>query len=393
MADPRALLWVPLPPPMAGPEIASKLLVDECTRLAPGLRVENATVRSSNMDKGRLDVAGVVAFARAYLRFVRAARDVDIVYLVAAANTVGSTRDAVLVATARIMGRQVVIHFRGGHYGEFYERSKRLFRILLRLSWGSAARAIVQAPRLRSQLARAAPNVELAVLPNGLPPTKFTAKSQYASARPRLLFVGHLTYDKGFYDLMQGFRRLRAKWPQLELACAGELPKPRREANQLLPPDRQAEYLRRHHEICNEIHGFIAEGQASGVDYAGVVSGDAKVNLFGSADIFVLPSYSEGFSFAVLEAMFQGLPVVTTNRGGLPDVVKHGENGLLVEPGDVDGLIGAIDRLVEDPGLRESMGRRNAREARERYDLGVVARQLVNIVTLSPDPARDAHAT
>ena len=53
--------------------------------------------------------------------------------------------------------------------------------------------------------------------------------------------------------------------------------------------------------------------------------------------------------------MFQGLPVVTTTSGGLPDVVKHGENGLLVEPGDVDGLIGAIDRLLANPGLREAM--------------------------------------
>jgi glycosyltransferase involved in cell wall biosynthesis len=65
-------------------------------------------------------------------------------------------------------------------------------------------------------------------------------------------------------------------------------------------------------------------------------------------------------------------------------VVKHGENGLLVEPGDVDGLVAAIDRLLANPAMREAMGTRNAREARERYDIGVVARRLVDIVTLSP---------
>jgi len=368
---------------MAGPEIASRWLVDACTRLAPGLRVENATLRTSNMEKGRLDLSGIVAFARAYIRFVRAARSVDIVYLVAAANTVGCTRDAVLVVTARIMRRQVVIHFRGGRYGEYYDQSQALFRFLLRLSWGGAARAIVQTPRLRAQLARVAPNVEIAVLPNGLPAASFAAKSQYTSPRPRLLFVGHLIHSKGFHDLMHGFRRLRAKWPELVLACAGELPRPEHDAGQL-PTVNPTEYPRRYHDICQEIHAFIAEGRDGGIEYAGVVSGDAKVSLFGSADIFVLPSYTEGFSLAVLEAMFHGLPIVTTSCGGLPDIVKHGENGLLVEPGDVEGLISAIDRLVANPGLREAMGRRNAREARERYDIGVVARQLVDIVTLSP---------
>jgi glycosyltransferase involved in cell wall biosynthesis len=374
---------------MAGPEVASKLLVDECKRLAPDLRIENATLRSANMEKGRLDMRGLAAFARAYVRFVRAARDVDIVYLVAAANTVGCTRDAVLVATARMMRRQVVIHFRGGRYGEYYDQSKALFRTLLRLSWGGATRAIVQAPRLRAQVARVAPKTEITVLPNGLPAASFAAKSHYASPRPRLLFVGHHTVAKGFYDLMHAFRSLRAKWPELVLASAGELPRPNRAASQVLPPTRRAEYLRRYGEFCDEIRAFVAKGQESGVEYAGVVSGDAKVSLFGSADIFVLPSYTEGFSVAVLEAMFQGLPIITSTCGGLPDVVKHGENGLLVEPGDVDGLIRAIDHLLSNPGLREEMGNRNAREARERYDISVVARRLVDIVTLSP--VADAH--
>ena len=119
--------------------------------------------------------------------------------------------------------------------------------------WGGATRAIVQAPCLRAELARVAPNVEITVLPNGLPAASFVAKSQYAAARPRLLFVGHLTYAKGFYDLMHVFRRLRAKWPELVLACAGELPRPNRAATQVLTPARQDDYSRRYREICEEI--------------------------------------------------------------------------------------------------------------------------------------------
>jgi glycosyltransferase involved in cell wall biosynthesis len=120
-----------------------------------------------------------------------------------------------------------------------------------------------------------------------------------------------------------------------------------------------------------------------------VVSGAAKRALFDAADVFVLPSYSEGFSLAILEAMFHGLPVITSRAGGSPDVVRDGDNGLVVEPGDVDGLGRAIERLLGDPTLRERIGRRNAREARERYDLGVVARRLAGILD---DAARGGQA-
>jgi len=74
-------------------------------------------------------------------------------------------------------------------------------------------------------------------------------------------------------------------------------------------------------------------------------------------DIFVLPSYREGTPVTVLEAMAMGLPVVATDVPGCREAVVHGETGFLVPPRDVEQLTWAIQRLVEDPELRQRMGR------------------------------------
>jgi len=79
-------------------------------------------------------------------------------------------------------------------------------------------------------------------------------------------------------------------------------------------------------------------------------------------DVFVLPSFAEGTSKSVIEAMAHGLPIITTTVGGLPDLLTP-DAGILVPPGDTAALAGAMRRLASDPALRERMGR----AARERY--------------------------
>ena len=73
-------------------------------------------------------------------------------------------------------------------------------------------------------------------------------------------------------------------------------------------------------------------------------------------DVFVLPSLNEGMGRVLVEAMASGKPVVGSRVGGVPDLVKHGENGFLVEPGDKNGLSAAIEKLLTDKTVRDQMG-------------------------------------
>jgi glycosyltransferase involved in cell wall biosynthesis len=90
------------------------------------------------------------------------------------------------------------------------------------------------------------------------------------------------------------------------------------------------------------------------VQFAGWVSGTKKAELLNKCDIYVLPSYNEGLPISILEAMSYGKPVISTNVGGIPEIVKPGFNGWLFQPGDRDALNGIIlEVLAEKEKLKQ----------------------------------------
>ncbi len=96
-------------------------------------------------------------------------------------------------------------------------------------------------------------------------------------------------------------------------------------------------------------------------------------------DIFVLPSLNEPFGIVVVEAMCMGTPVVATNSGGVPEIVKHEHNGLLVEYGDEEGLAEAIERLIVDEKLRKRIVENGYRTVEEKFTIERYAREVEKI--------------
>lgn len=182
------------------------------------------------------------------------------------------------------------------------------------------------------------------VIPNAVDTARFVPASQYSEAKPRVLYPRRLSPERGLVPMMRVTDELLARYPGLEVEFAGELVPGSpvgdafsvwREAN----PSRDA--------ILHRTYDFERIAEA----YAG-------------ADIAVIPTiFSEGTSYACLEAMSSGLPVVATNVGGLNDLIIDGYNGLLVPP-TTEALLRAVSRLVEDAGLRRRLGERARATAR-----------------------------
>lgn len=97
------------------------------------------------------------------------------------------------------------------------------------------------------------------------------------------------------------------------------------------------------------------------IDYADVPA------VYAEGDVFVSPTYAEGFSNTVLEAMAAGLPIVSTTAVGVVDCLRHEENALLVEPGDVAGLRAALERITSDAALRDRLRAAALEEVRATY--------------------------
>ena len=106
--------------------------------------------------------------------------------------------------------------------------------------------------------------------------------------------------------------------------------------------------------VREALDGIAAER----IHWLGEVEPEEVPFLLSRADIYVWPGYGEAYGLAYLEAGAAALPVVAQRVAGVPEVVREGETALLTEPGDVDAFAAAIDRLLRDAELRESMGRR-----------------------------------
>jgi glycosyltransferase involved in cell wall biosynthesis len=110
-------------------------------------------------------------------------------------------------------------------------------------------------------------------------------------------------------------------------------------------------------------------------------------DLQAAADLFALSSWSEGLPLSVLEAMSAGHPIVSTEVGGIPEAVTHGEHGLLTPPGDPGALADALRVLISDRALRERFGRAARHRAETEFAVGVMTNAYERLYRGEPTAA------
>jgi glycosyltransferase involved in cell wall biosynthesis len=98
---------------------------------------------------------------------------------------------------------------------------------------------------------------------------------------------------------------------------------------------------------------------------------------YSSSDVVVLPSLLENFPIVALEALSSGKPVIASNVGGIPEVVKNNENGILVDPANVDQMIDALLCLLENSSMRNSMGNMGRKLVEEKFDWKKIGREYL----------------
>lgn len=165
----------------------------------------------------------------------------------------------------------------------------------------------------------------------------------------KLAFVGWMTREKGVFELLEAFARIRRDHADVTLTCAGG--------------GRDLEEFRA---------AVGRAGLAAAVATPGWVDRAAVRALLADAQAFVLPSHYEGLPNAMLEAMAAALPVIVTSVGSVPDVLDDGDTGLLVPPHDVDSLERALRRLLSDPTEARRLGLRARERVVERFAPSVV---------------------
>lgn len=124
------------------------------------------------------------------------------------------------------------------------------------------------------------------------------------------------------------------------------------------------------------------------VIFTGSVDRSSLPAAYAASDLFAFHTFHEGLGIVLLEALASGLPVVTTRAGGTLDIIRDGENGLLVPPGDPLALAGAVTRLLRDEALRAALGRRGREVAEREFDWDVVASRYLETFEQVRRPGR-----
>lgn len=260
----------------------------------------------------------------------------------------GFARDLPLLVVARCLGHATLVLWHGSQPDRVAGHRRSAFGVASALLVRSADAVLLLSQWEMNLLGAALPQghffrvtnpyVAKATMPHGAPAGPLT-----------ILFVGRVIAAKGVFELLEAFAGLSASH-DCRLAIVGD------------GPDAPA------------VGAWLEERSLSArVDVPGYLNEARLLQRYASADIFVLPSHSEGFPTVVSEAMDAGLPIVTTTCGGMVDHLEEGVNCLFVTPGDAKGLRAAITRLLESPELRASMGAANSLRVREFAPDAVVA--------------------
>jgi glycogen(starch) synthase len=190
------------------------------------------------------------------------------------------------------------------------------------------------------------------IFPGAEPAFAAAARERSYAAATRLVFAGVWRKNKGIEDLVPAFTELARARPNLELTVLGA-GVAHTVVQRAFPP---------------ELHSRLASVSTH--------TDEETARVLAGCDIFVLPSLFEGTPLTLMEAMASGLPIVTTETCGMRDVIKHNENGLLIPIRSPAGIATAVTRLLDDPALRERLGRAAQAEAGTRYTWEAVARTV-----------------
>ena len=356
----------PLPPPSGGMANQTRQLA----RLlrSEGLDVELLQTNAAYKPRWAGKLRGIRALFRLlpYLRRLwQTAGRVDLLHVMANSGWSWHLFAAPAIWIGRLRRTPVVVNYRGGEAEEFFQKSFRWVRPSLK----RVAAVIVPSDFLAKVFRRR--DIDVHIVRNIVDIKRFTShgmRSQQRQDCPHLLVTRNLEpiYDIG--TALRALRRIHEAFPGARLTVCGSGP----ERENLMALARELEV-----------------GDA--VTFTGRLDNNRIAGLYQSADVMINPSLADNMPISILEALACGVPVVSTNVGGVPYLVTHNKTALLVTPGDDKAMAEAVITILSTPALGDSLVKAGYRKIddytwpRVRGQLFAVYRSvLANTVNYNP---------
>lgn len=358
----RILFIAPLPEPVTGHSLASKVLWDH-------LAVRHDLVEV-NLSKKAL-TSGVGSWSRVtevfgILRKVWGARrTADLIYLTISESVAGNLKDLAIYLICAGRLDRMVLHLHGGTIGKALFDRYPLLRAVNRYFISRMGAVIILGESHATIFEGMIRRERIHIVPNFAEERFFAdpaaiRKKYSAAAGLNVLFLSHLIEGKGHDDLLNAFFALSdAMRSRVSLNFAGDF------------------------ESRLAAREFTKKAErAKEVNYHGVVGGEEKKRLLADAHLFCLPTaLSEGQPISVLEAYASGCAVATSSCGGIPDIFNDGENGFLVVPGEPESIRRVLESCLDSIESLSPIGLRNNLTARARFTVAAFTRRMDDVLS------------
>ena len=264
---------------------------------------------------------------------------------------------SLLILICRMFDKPSILFLRSGHFfNELNGKLKYVYKFFLKFNSIIA----VQGSQWKKSLEKIKiPAKKILIIPNWVSDDKtlkinqLSKKNIKVGTTPVFVYLGWLVKEKGVMDLINAY-------------CDSHILK----QNKLIIMGDGTLY----YDIVKKIEA----NQLSNVEMMGwIPSGDVK-NILKQSDILVLPSYAEGFPNAIVESLSFGLPIISTNVGGIPDSVLNGWNGYIINPGDRTQLKDAMEKLVLNKSLIKKFSKNSIRILNKRHSQKENCEKLFN---------------
>lgn len=292
----------------------------------------------------------LVQAVKAFFQFLVRLPGYEIVHVNVASDS-SYYRKTFFIKAAKRAGKKIVIHQHGGDFEGFYDRElsdKGREKVRKVLSMGDAF--LVLAPPWKEFFGKLIGEEKITVLPDAISIPPYTEKKQGSH---KILFLGRICKAKGIGELLAVMPKLKEKYPDVQLYLGG------------IFEDKELE---------QQAHALKEQ-----VTCLSWITGEEKERYLRECDIFVLPSYFEGQSVAILEAMANCCAVVASRTGGIPQMIIDGETGILIEPQSESSLRQGMEKVLSDDDLAFSLGEKARKKAAAEFSIENNMERLIHL--------------
>ncbi|WP_035321985.1 glycosyltransferase family 4 protein [Peribacillus kribbensis] len=277
----------------------------------------------------------------AHLRNIRK-NESDIYYFTISHSKLGNIRDLIILNQLIRKKKKTIIHYHGGYFRDLYNEMNFIQKRINRLLLNKVDNIVVLSKGLRSLFNHIVNESRIKICENYvedkalLSDNELISKLEHIKGKKDLdiLYLSNFIKSKGYIEVLKVAEIYRGKAVRFHFA---------------------GKFFSKKEEI--EFKNYIIGNHLNNVNYYGVVDGDIKKELIKKSDVFILPTYYhvEGQPISLIEAMANGLTVITTKHAGIPDIVTS-KNGYLLQPQSITDIDRAIEDIISDKTLLKKTG-------------------------------------